>query len=278
MNINLYATLAEYKTYSVARGQTATTDTADDSVIVDLLEKASRDLDDMTGRQFYPSIESDAYDVPNDGDLLFTKDVLQVISLTNGDGSSISASDYVLHAPGFTPYYALTLLPSSDVSWEADANSNTLQVIDLVAWCGYRAKFAQRGWLSVGTLGAAITDTTTLAFTMTGGHSVVAGQILKIDSEIYNVSTVSTNTITPIARGDNGSTAATHSNGATVYRWVPQEEARGVVLELANAAYNRRFGKVTGESATVTAAGIVLSPRGMSQESEKFIKSVERTV
>jgi hypothetical protein len=277
-NINLYATLAEYKTYRVARGQSATTDTTDDGVIVDLLEKASRDLDDMTGRQFYPSIETDAYDIPNSSELLFSKDVLAVISLTNGDDTAIASTEYNLLPSGFTPYYGLKLKGSTSVQWEADDDGNTEQVLELVAWCGFRRKFAQRGWLLAGTLGAAITDTTTLAFTMTAGHTITAGQIVKIDSEIYNVSTVVSNTVTPITRGDNGSTAVTHLNGASVYVWKPQEEARGVVLELANAAYQRRFGKVIGESATVTAAGVVLSPKDMSDESKGFIASVQRLV
>jgi hypothetical protein len=275
---NLLATLSEYKAYSTARGQPPTTDATDDAVIVDLLEKASRDLDDMTGRQFYPSIETRLYDVPGDSDLLLDADLLAVITLTNGDGAAISSANYVTRPNNDTPYYKVRLKGDSTVGWEADSDNDTEQVISLLGWWGYRQKYAQRGWASVGTLGVAITDTTTLAFTMTAGHTVTAGQILKIDSEVFNINTVSSNTITPLARGDNGSTAATHLINATVYKWVPQEEARGAVLELANSAYQRRFGKVTGESATVTAAGVVLAPRSLSDETQRFINSVTRIV
>lgn len=275
---NLLATLADFKAYVVARGQTASTDTTDDGVITNLLEAASRYLDDKTHRQFYPTIETDVYDIPENSEIWFDRDVLQIISLTNGDGAAIAASEYVLLPANLTPKYALRLKDISSVSWESDTDSSSEQVIDLVAWCGYREKFAQRGWQSVGTLGAAIEDTTTLAFTMSAGHSVVVGQILKIDSEIYNVETVSTNTITPIKRGDNGSTAATHLNSATVYKWMPEEEAKTAVLELTNARYNRRFGRSTGESATVTAAGIVLYPKDLSEASQRWISSKVRLV
>ncbi len=275
-NINLYSTLADYKAYAKARGQTASTDTTDDGVIVDLLEKASRDLDDMTGRQFYPTIENRLYDIPGDSKLWLDGDLLEVITLTNGDAAVITTTDYILRPNNHTPYYQIRLQDDSSVAWASSNGSK--QAISVLGWWGYRKQYAQRAWLSVGTLGAAITDTTTLAFTMTAGHSVVAGQILKIGSEIFNTATVASNTITPIARGDNGSTAATHLISTAVYRWTPQEEARGAVLELANAAYQRRFGKVTGESATVTAAGVVLSPRSMSEESEKFVASVQRLV
>ena len=277
-NINLYATLADYKAYSTARGQSASTDATDDGVIVDLLEVASRYLDDKTGRQFYPSFETRLYDIPSDSELWLDGDLLSVTTLTNGDATVITTANYVLRPNNHTPYFSIKLKGDSSVAWEADADDDTEQVISLLAWWGYRKQFTQRAWQSVGTLGAAISDTTTPAFTMAVSHSVVVGQILKIDSEIYNIAAVATNTITPIARGDNGSTAATHLNGATVYAWKPQEEARNAVLEIANSAYQRRFGKNTGESAQVTAAGVVLTPRDIPKMAEEFIRNFMRLV
>jgi hypothetical protein len=270
-NINLYATLAEYKAYRVSRGQSASTDTIDDGVIVDLLEKASRYIDEQTTRQFYPTIETHLYNIPSDSCLWLDQDLLSVITLTNGDAVAITSTDYSLLSPNVTPHYAIKLKDISSVAWSANSDGSSEQVISVAAWWGYRKQFAQRAWLSVGTLGAAITDTTTLAFTMTAGHTVVVGQILKIDNEIYNVTTVSSNTVTPIVRGDNGSTAATHLNGASVYRWVA--EAKQETIELAVSAYERRFGKATGESATITAAGVVLQPRDVPE----MVKKVHRS-
>ena len=277
-NINLYATLSDFKAYSTARGQTASTDTTDDAVIVDLLERASRYMDDKTHRQFYPTVETRLFDLPSDSELLLDEDLLSVTTLTNGGATVITTADYILRPNNTTPYYMIKLKGDSSVDWEADADDDTEQVISVAGWWGYREKYSQRAWESVGTLGAAITDTTTLAFTMTAGHTVVVGQILKIDNEIYNVATVSTNTITPIKRGDNGSTAATHLNGATVYKWVPQEEVKGAVLEIANSAYQRRFGKTTGESATITAAGVVLTPRDIPAMAEECVRAFMRLV
>jgi hypothetical protein len=279
-NLNLAATLADFKAYSVARGQTASisTDATDDGVIVDLLEAASRYMDDKTGRQFYPSIETRLYDIPENSYLWLDADLLSLTTLTNGDASVISSTDYVMLPANETPKYCIRLKGDSSVAWEADSDNDTEQVISVLGWWGYRQKYTQRAWLSVGTLGAAITDTTTLAFTMTAGHTVAAGQILKIDNEIFNVNTVSSNTVTPIARGDNGSTAATHLINTAVYRWVPQEEVHNAVLEIANNAYNRRFGKSTGESATVTAAGVVLSPRDIPAMAEEAVRAFMRLV
>lgn len=264
-NFNLYATLSDYKNYSVSRGNSASLDGIDDAVIIDLLEEASRHLDDLARRQFYPTIETRVFDTPGDSELLLDKDLLSLTTLTNGDASVISAANYTLAPANDTPKYAIRLKGDSSVTWEPDSDNDTEQVISVLGWWGYRQQFSARAWQSVGTLGAAISDTTTLAFTMTSGHTVKAGQILKIDSEIYNVDTVATNTVTPFARGDNGSTAATHSNGATVYKWIPESKVRIATLEKTAVDYARRFGKSISETAQVTAAGIVLAPNGDPQ-------------
>ena len=274
---NKYATLTDYKAYTTSRGQTASTDTTDDGVISNLLTQASRDLDRETKRQYYPSIETRLYDIPNDRDLLLDGDLLEVTTLTNGDLLEITNSNYLLKG-NRPPYWCVSLRDTSTVSWATSAAGSAEQVISLAGVWGYHDLYSQRGWLAVGTLGAAITDTSTLAFTMSAGHSVVVGNILKIDTEYYNVSTVATNTITPVKRGDNGSTAATHLNGATVYAWQPMDEVKQNVLEIANSAYLRRFGKNTGESATVTAAGVVLSPRDIPAMAQSFINDMRRRV
>ena len=270
-NINLYSTLAEYKAFTTARGQTASTDTTDDAVIKDLLETASRYLDGRAMRQFYPTIETRYYDVPRDSGLWLDGDLLEIITLTNGDATTISSTNYKLHDPNFSPYYAITLKGSSNIQWEADSSGNSDQVISLLAYWGYYEKFSQRAWSIGGTLGAAMTDTTTLAFTMTAGHSLAVGQLVKIGNELLNIDTVSTNTITPIARGDNGSTAATHLNGVTVYVFEPDARVRNAVLEQAVIDYAQRFGKSVSNTATVTAAGVVIAPNGIAKSMNDLI-------
>src|SRR3990167_8242353 len=103
-NLNLYATLTDYKVFVTARGQTASTDAADDGVIVDLLEAASRYLDNQTRRQFYPTIETRLYDVPADRELWLDADLLSLTTLTNGDASVIT-SNYSLLSNNNPPYF-----------------------------------------------------------------------------------------------------------------------------------------------------------------------------
>jgi hypothetical protein len=271
-NINLYATLADYKAFTTSRGQTTSTDTADDGVIKDLLENNSRYLDGESDRRFYPTIENYHYDIPeNKSTLYINDDLLEVTTLTNGDATVIASTDYLLRSPNFTPYWGLDLVASSSVTWQADSNGNVKQVIGLLGVFGYCEKYAQRGWAIGGTLGAAITDTTTLAFTMTAGHTLAVGHIIKIGSELMNIDTVASNTITPIARGDNGSTAATHLNGTTVYIFRPDPRAKLAVLEQTVISYAQRFGKSVANDASVTALGVTISPRGLAKSMADLI-------
>ena len=274
-NQNIYATLAEYKAFVTARGQTFTTDATDDSVIADLLESASRFLDEKTTRQFYPSIQSRAYDLPVDGVLYLDGDLLEVITLTNGDGSAIASNQYNFKSPNRSPYWGIALKQLSTTSWEASSTNGSEQAITVNGWWGYHNNYSSRGWLQVGTLSAAVTDTTTLAFSATTGHAITAGMVLKIDSEVYNIDTAATNTITPVKRGDNGSTAATHLISAPIYKWQPMPSAKEAVLEITSQAYKRRFGQSGDSSTTFTAAGVIITSRDVPTMAQEFIKSFQ---
>jgi hypothetical protein len=273
---NVYATLSEFKNYWLDRGGDSSISPRDDGVIEDLLEAASRLLDSKTGRYFYPRVEARVYDEPEGRTININADLQAVISFTNGDGVAISASEYNLLPRNNTPKYALQLKQNSTIIWEPDSNGDYEGVIMLTGIYAYHP-FYSEAWKTGGTLAAAISDTTTASFTMTAGHTITEGKIVKIDSELFNVSAVSTaNVITVNQRGDNGSTAATHLNGATVTIWQPMEEAHNAACEIANTAYRRRFGQSTSNTETVTAAGIVLSPREIPAMAQEFIKTYQR--
>ena len=266
--INTYATLTDYKSFVTARGQTASTDATDDAVIKDLIEQASRYLDGETGRQFYPTVETRLYDIPQDEILYLEADLLEVLSLTNGDGTTIAAADYFLLPANISPRYGIALDTTANVQWESDSAGNTRQVISVQGIWGYCERYATRGWKSGGTLGANISDTTTLNFTMTAGHTLEAGQIVKIGTELYNIDSVATNTITPVQRGDNGSTAATHTSGATVYIWQPDTRAAKAVLDQASIDYDARFGK---QDATGAKTATEVKMKGAARSMRDFI-------
>lgn len=281
---NLYATVDDFKNYMVARGQgtSVITDTTDDVVLADILAAVSRYIEDETGgRTFYPRYETRNHSIPwkqNDNSILFfDDDLLEMVTFTNGNGTDFTAAQYNLLSKNIEPKWAAKLVITSTVTWQS-STGNFEYILPVTAWWGYHNRYTQRGWLLAGTLGAAITDTTTLAFTMTAGHTLAAGQIIKIGTEMYNISTVVTNTITPIQRGDNGSTTATHLNGASVYIWQFQPEIKSITLQIAQSVRQKRTGQESAGRITVTQAGVVIRPEEVPPMAEKVLRAFSRLI
>lgn len=279
--LNAYATLAEFKNYIVARSTTAehvsTTDTVDDTVIEQLLKVASRYLDSKTQRRFIPHIETHYYDVP-DSDSLDPRllelddDLLEVISVTNGDGTTIASTEYSLKPKNKTPYYGIRLNDSSVYSWVSD-DADTHDVIAVTGVWGYHNDYVN-AWLLGSTLNEEL-DASETGIDVTSGTPFAIGDFIRFENELGYLSAVATNTLTG-TRGANGSTAATHTTAKSVYIWQPMEEVKTACLEIANNAYHRRFGQSLRSEETITAAGIVLSPREIPHMAKEFIKTYQR--
>jgi len=269
--INTYASLSEFKNWKRnPGGPDMSADATDDTVIEDLLEAASRHIDEETGgRTFYPRVETRYYSIPesyeddrwidgivrssrNARELTVDDDLLEIISLTNGDGTVIASSEYDLVPRNLSPKFAIRLKAGSAVMWEDDADGNIEDVIAVAAIWGYHDRYAQRAWKTGGTLGAAL-NISALSLTMTAGHSLAVGQVVKIDNELLIVTGISTNTITVNQRGENGSTAATHLSSATVKIWQPMDSIRQASLEIASNANSRRHGQNESGAASVSA-------------------------
>lgn len=242
---NSYATLSEYNNYAKTRGVTAPTDTTDDAVIDMMLEAASRRYeDDHDHLQFYPTVATKNFDIPNwtsRGQLWFgeTDSLVELLTLTNGDATTIAATEYDLLPANLYPKYGLAIKSGSDVDWEDDADGNTVQVIDVLGIWATHDRYTSDGWVLGSTLSEDL-DTTELGFDLVSGTPFSAGQIIRIENEICIVSAVATNTVSTLLRGDNGSTAATHASGTAVKYWSPMTQVKEAVLEMVNVQYQAR--------------------------------------
>lgn len=270
---NFYTTLANVKGLK----RITSTDTVDDAVIERLIGSTSRMMDTYACRHFYPRIETRYFDVPDTRTLWLDADLLAVTTLANGDGSAILAADYLLVDKNATPYYSIRLTDVTDIYWVTDANGSYEKVISVLGTWGYHNDFGG-AWLLGSTLneGAGL-NASDLTWTVNSGTLFTGGQIVKIDSEIMNVSGVVTNDVTVVRRGDNGSTAATHLNGASVYIWQPMLDIAQACEDIVITVYNRRFGvgQESGE-ATITAAGVVISPRDITEFARTVLNSYRR--
>lgn len=278
--INGYTTLAEYKSYITSAGQTLTVDPADDSVIERFIVSASRRVDALMGRTFYPRVEAFLYDLPGGRSLWLGDDLLSVITLTNGDSTAIASTEYKLYPANMYPKHTLSLTDVTTTYFLESSTGSSEQVITLTAFWGYHDRYAQRSWKAVGTLGAAISTTTAVTHTLTAGHTLApgGGQIIKIDNELMITVSSAALSVLVDARGENGSTAATHLNGATVYAWQHMEEINQLALEITKMMYNSRHGVNVETTSTITAGGVVVTPRSLPVWAREIIDKYRRRV
>lgn len=276
--LNAYATCTEYNEWTTPVGQSDFTDTSDDEVIQNMLESVSRYIDGQTNRTFYPRIETRYYSIPSGRLLILDDDLLTLTTLTNGDNDEITSTYYNLLDKNHEPKWGIELKETSSVYWETDSDGNSEHVLDVLGWWGFHERFTQRGWASGGTLASAISSTTSTSLTATAGHDLIAGQIIKIDSEIMIVSSAAAQTVTVNARGDNGSTAATHANSSVIYIWKPMEDIRQATLLITQSLYQSRSGQVAGGRVTVTASGVVIRPEDVPPSAQQTIDRYRRLV
>lgn len=236
----------------VRAGNVKTTSTTDDAFILDVIRSVCNDLAAIAGQEFVPRIQTRYYDPTRDiakhdrRTLTLDRPLLAVTTLTNGDGTAISGSSYVTNPRNETPYYSLTLLGSSGVSWRYTTNAEN--ALSLAGVWGYHTSYTDAWNDSTATLAAAIVSTTATTFTCTTGL-IKAGMLFKIDSEIFYASSVATaasDTVTCV-RGVNGSTAATHLISTSIYLWAAHPSAVWLVREIATARYKARENP-TGET------------------------------
>lgn len=276
--LNSYATLAEFKDYWKNRGGQNSTDAADDGVIEMLLRAGSRYIDTQTQRQFVPYAETRYFDVPSGDDidsrmLQLGDDLLEIIEVVNGDGVTIPSTQYYPYPRNKSPHYGIRLRDNSTFYWSTDGAGETHDVIAVTGLWGYHDRY-QTAWLSGSTLSSSI-NATTATIPLTSASLFAAGNLIRIENELCHVSAKAMNNLTA-SRGENYSTATEHDSGTAVSIWQPMEEARNACLEIANTAYRRRFGQNTSNAATVTAAGIVLTPRDIPQLAMDFIRAYRR--
>jgi len=131
---NGYVTLAQMKAYGLPK---ALNNIADDAVINLLIESASREAEHVMRRTFYVTAGIHYFDTPlanqtppignyltsptNPQDVIMFDDDLQTLtSITNGDGTVLDPSFYILLPYIGAPYYAVKIRPTAGVMWNTD--------------------------------------------------------------------------------------------------------------------------------------------------------------
>lgn len=101
-------------------------------------------------------------------------------------------------------------------------------------------------WInSSATVSGLSSGTTATSATVSSATPFEAGQVWKIDSEYIYLDSISGTTAT-ITRAVNGSTAATHSDGTTIYHWRPMQIVKNLVRRLVQWGYEQMKAPMAG--------------------------------
>lgn len=152
----MYTSASDVKTYLGITGS------GDDALIAALVTAAQAAIDQYFLRTFEASANTTRYfDAQRDVSgrrLLLDRDLCAINSVTNGNGSTVTSSQYVTYPRNDTPYYAIQLLSSSGIAWEweddpegaiavsgkwAYSETAPVTVVQLTKWLAafmYRAK------------------------------------------------------------------------------------------------------------------------------------------
>jgi hypothetical protein len=209
----------------------------DDTLLLSMIQQASVDIDSISHRRFYPVLETRKFDAPYYSyDLQLNDEILDVDSVINGNGDSLTVSDLVLVPYNTLTHRVIRLLPTIS-TWINGPSGFPYAAISVTGTWVHAADYTT-GWMSIDTLDAGLL-VGAASFTASPGV-FFAGMILKIDSEFMYVSSV-TVAVPPgttvdtvyITRGINGSVAAGHLITTAVYKWNP---GRDITLLAASAA------------------------------------------
>lgn len=128
-----YASLTDFKNYAAI----TSSDSADDDVIQVCLDAAGAFIDKYTYRHFEPVTQTRRFDTPDDEMLYLDDDLLSVTTITNGDGTEVTSSQYSLQPANIAQKWGVKLKGSSGVTWEDDSADDPEQAIQIKGVWGY---------------------------------------------------------------------------------------------------------------------------------------------
>ena len=230
-------------------------DTGDDARLLMALQAASAQIEAAAGRRFSPRVATIEHDIHprHTTELLLEDDLLQLDSITNGDGSSIDTLDVITVPESVMdgPISVLRLIGGQGFVWE-DTPLRAVQVTGLWGWHDRwsRAWRDSADTVQDNPLGAAATTLTVSDADGADGHNTTprfqVGHLLRIDDEYLRVLAVNTSSnVLTVLRGVNGTTAAAHTQSTAIAVFQPPLEVEMLCLRWAQWLYkepdNRSF-------------------------------------
>lgn len=229
-----YTTLTQIQR-AILKGSAAVT--VDDAFLKQCITQASAMITAHCNRVFVPYASSFTFDALGSHigpfHLDMSEDLLDISTLANGDGATISGSAFVLRPSNVYPKWRVQLKQSSGITFTYSGDWE--DAITLAGIFGFHEDYPRAfGDTLEDVPGGGLTSSAT-SFTAVdadglddaGRQRFEVGQYLKIDSEVVKVVGLNTTTnVVDIRRAQLGTTAAAHSAGVSIfsYRQTPDIE------------------------------------------------------
>jgi len=235
-----YCSIADIK------GVLGITATTDDTVIRKIVESASRSIDQYTNRTFIAYTGTKVF---NGARELWIPDLLSIdasgLKTDDNDDATYentwATTDYIEYGVGIEdtlntyPRIRLETNPNGDYNSFASGVKKGVQIAGL--W-GYGDGISATPYVADTTITEDLTSGEA-AIDVTAVTNLSAGQVILIGSEQYYIYSIATLTLT-VEPTVNGTTAATHSSGATIYIYQYPSDIRQACIDLSVAIYQNR--------------------------------------
>lgn len=196
------------------------TGTGDDVYLRILGQTASRSIDNYTKRHFYTKSETRYFD--GAGRILLIDDLLTITTLKtdeDADGTFeetyTANQDYELYPLNVYPKMSVEISSRTDREY-SDFNDGVKKGVQIIGLWGYGDGESATPYIDSGTTTNEELDASETGVDVVLGSALSIGQTILAESEQMYVTGISSNTMT-VKRGVNGTTAATHVTGKSVY-------------------------------------------------------------
>lgn len=238
-------------------------ETGDDEQIAQEIRRASREIERHCHRHFYPLTESRYYDYPDDlWSLPLHADLLSCTTLTI-DGTAIASDNYKLYPKHTDVKHRIDIKRGTGdrFGW-SETWQDCILIAGVWGWHDdYDNCYESSGQTISGNLA-----TGTTRITVANASDLSPRMTVKIDNELMMVTAVQATTF-DVQRAINGTTAATHASGATVYIYRPPLDVEKACIRLI--AWYYRQSDAPFEKTATPALGTVTIPEGMPADITK---------
>ena len=256
--------MSTYATLEQARREVKAdaADVSEDARLFENLTYITARIDESVRRwRFEPMVQTREFDYfcvdPVTQELWLDAPLLEATTITDGNGDVLTLWDkqaatrlsaHVATMPlNDTPTNGLVRI--NGTFWQSVTADNGIGAIRVTGAWGFRRDYAHAWKNSLDALAAGISaNATSFAVDNVAGADITgrtprfsAGQLVKIDSEYFHVTATNdaTNTVT-VEAAANGTTAAAHLAGATIYTWYPEPVIIRATLRWAGYIHSRR--------------------------------------